>query len=877
MWRTLRAWIRRSSFEEEMGEEMRFHLQQRAADLERRGLTPAEAARQSRLEFGSIEKQKDLARAGIGLRALDELTGDLRGAVRTFRRDKGFTAAAVVTLALGIGANTAIFSLIDALMLRSLPVHRPQDLVQLNFAGDAGAAPFPSFPYPMVRAFDGQRGLFDGVCGYTGTTFTAGVPGFLSRVSGAFVTGAFYETLGLRPAAGRLIGRDDDEPGAAPVAVLGYGYWERRFARNPQAVGQTLRLDGVPVTIIGVTPPGFVGANVGQIADITVPVAALRELTPQTTGLLERGNFWLRTLARPRAGMSAAEASVRLNAVWPTIAEALVPPNWSVARREELARARFELTPGATGWTYLREIYARPLWILMAAVGLVLLIACANVASLLLARGSARQREIGVRLAIGARRARIVRQLLVESALLSLVGAACGLLLALVSGRFLLGMLSTGALRVDFDLTPNAHVLAFTTAAAMLTAMLFGVAPALQSTGVNPAASLKDDARTGASRWLPCLVTLQVALSLVLLIGAGLFVATLRNVRNVDAGFRPEGVLLADLDTPPAEPALLLDEIRRVPGVLAASVSTHTPLSGSRWSEPVVPSGQPLPERDTAIVVGASPQYFDTLRIRVTAGRAFTNADRDGAQPVAIVNERYAHGFFAAGNPLGRHLTATLNGQRRDLEIVGVARNTDVVGLRAAPPAVIYVPYAQVPANRFAVLTVRTADGFADVAAAMRRILQPTMPNGLLEVRPLTAQVQTTMLQERLMAALAGTLGVLALVLASVGIYGLLAYAVARRRREIGVRMALGAERGGVVRLILNGMRRPVGIGVLVGLPVAWAASRSVQSMLFGLGPGDPLAVGGAVAALLLVAHVAAWLPARRAARVDPLIALRSE
>ena len=872
--RTLR---RRDAFEDSMDEEMRFHVESRAADLVRRGLSPAEAARRARLEFGSIEKQKDVARASVGVRILDELRGDIRYALRTFARNKGFAVTAVVTLALGIGANTAIFSLIDALMLRSLPVYRPQDLVQLNLAGQAGEAPFPTFSYPMVRAFDHQRDLFDGVAGYGGSgAVVVGPPGALSRVSGAFVTGAFYETLGLTPAAGRLIARDDDEPGAPSVAVLSYGYWERQFARNPLAIGQTLLINGAPATIIGVSPPGFVGANVGQTADITLPAVMTHD-----PGLLEngKGNFWLRTLARPKAGVSVAEAAVRLNTAWRQIGDTVIAPNWSAARRKELANARFVLTPGATGWSFLRDIYTKPLWVLMAAVGLVLLIACANVASLLLARASSRQREIAVRLAIGARRGRIMRQLLVESALLSLIGAAGGLLLALFSGRVLLDILSTGAFRVVFDLTPNGHVLAFTTGVAMFTALLFGVAPALQSTALNPTASVKQAARTatGVSRWLPSLVTLQVALSLVLLIAGGLFVGTLRNLRNHDPGFRTEGVLLADLDTPPPTPSALLDEIRRVPGVVTATFSTHTPLSGSRWSEPAVPAGQALPDRDTALFVGAGPQFFDTLKIPLAEGRAFTERDAAGSAPVAIVNERYVQRFFAGKYPLGQHLTSRLNGEPRDLEVVGVARNTDAIGLRGIAPAVVYVPYVQVPKNHFATVMVRASGGLADVAAAMRRVLQPAMPKTPVQVRPLSAQVQATLLKERLMATLAGALGVLALVLASVGIYGLLAYSVARRTREIGVRMALGAERRRVVTLILNGVRRPVMIGMLIGLPAAWAASRSVQSMLFGLQPGDPLAIGGAILVLTAVAHAAAYLPARRASRVDPLVALRHE
>jgi len=784
-----------------------------------------------------------------------------------------------VTLALGIGANTAIFSLIDALMLRSLPVRDPQQLLQLQQRDDTDGPANPTLSYAIVQAFDAQRDLFEGVAGFTGFTFAAGAPGAVTRVPGAFVTGAFYETLGLNPAAGRLISRDDDKPNAPAVAVLSYGYWERQYARNPQAVGQTLLLNDAPVVIIGVSPPGFVGANVGQIADITIPAAALPAVIPRMAPLLGKGNFWFRALARPRPGLSPAEATARVNTVWQRIGETVIAPHWSPSRRREMAASRFELIPGATGWSYLRAIYTKPLSVLMAAVALVLLIACANVASLLLARASTRQREIAIRLAIGARRSRVMRQLLVESLLLSLLGAACGLVLAAFAGRFLLDMLSTGPMRVDFDLTPDARVLLFATAVTMTTALLFGLAPALQSTASQPSTALKEHTQTatGMSRWLPSLVTVQVALSLILLIGAGLFAGTLRNLRNLDPGFRSEGVLLAEVDAPPSAPEALLDELRGVPGVVSAALSTHTPLSGSLWSEPAVPAGQTLPDRDTALFVGAGPQFFDALRIPLSAGRAFTDGDSAGNRSVAIVNERYAQKYYGGGNPIGQHLAAKLNGERRDLEIVGVVRSVNVNGLRPAPPSVVYVPYAQVPQNRFATITVRASGSFTDVASAMRRILQPRYPKSALAITPLSAVVQATMLQERLMATLASALGLLALALASVGIYGLLAYSVARRTKEIGLRMALGAERRRVIALVLKGAQRPVFIGLALGLPFAWMASRWVESMLFGLKPTDPLAMGGAIIVLIAVAHLAGYVPALRAARVDPLVALRHE
>jgi predicted permease len=488
----------------------------------------------------------------------------------------------VLTLALGIGANTSIFSLIDALMLRWLPVRNPQELALLTLQtpGAREVRVGGSFSYAIVRALADQHEIFTGVAGFSGFSFDVGFPGSVSRVPGAMVTGGYYETLGLNPVIGRLLTREDDEPGAPLVAVASYGYWERQLARSPGAVGQTVRINGVPVTVVGVSPRGFVGANVGSIADLTMAVAALPQVNPSAAPLLGPGNFWLRVLARPRADVPIPLAASRLNAVWPQISEAVIAPHWPASRRKAMADSVFQLSPGGTGWTYLREVYRKPLFVLMAVVGLVLLIACANVASLLLARASARQREIAVRLAIGAGRARIVRQLLIESTLLSLIGAAVGVGLAWVSGRFLVSMISTGPAQIAFDLTPNWHLLGFTSAVAIATGVLFGVAPALQTTAAGPSAALRENPRMSSSRsrLLPSLVSAQVALSLVLLAGAGLFVRTLHNLQNLDPGFSAEGVLLVDLEgRRTAVPRELLEDVQRLPGVVSASLRPTRP------------------------------------------------------------------------------------------------------------------------------------------------------------------------------------------------------------------------------------------------------------------------------------------------------------
>ncbi len=871
----------RSAFERDMDDEMRFHLEARTADLVRRGLAPGVAARQARLEFGSVEKQKDEARAGAGLRVLDELRGDLRFAFRMFGANKGFTCTAVITLALGIGANAAMFSLFDALMLRWLPVPNPQTLLQVKAQTDTGAGG-ETFSYAIVRALDDQKAIFTGVAGYAGSgfRFRVGAPESASRVPAGVVTGSFFDTLGLNPVIGRLLTGDDDRPGAPLVAVASYGYWERQFARDPMLPGRAIAINGVPATIVGVSPRGFVGANVGAIADVTIAVAALPQVMPEEAPLLGPGNYWLRVLARTRPALSTAEAQARLATAWPHMAEVVTPPNWPAARKQEEVNTVLRLSPGGTGWTYLRDIYVRPLQVLMTVVAVVLLIACANVASLLLARASARQKEIAVRLAIGAGRGRIVRQLLVESALLSLAGGACGILLASFSGRLLLDALSTGPLAVKLDLTPNWHVLVFTAGIVMATALMFGLAPALQATASGPAASLKEEARTAPSRsrLLPGLVTAQVALSLVLLIGAGLFVRTLRNLQHLDAGFTREGVLLVDFEGKrPTLPADLFDEIRRVPGVLSASVSTHTPLSGSTWSEAVVPAGRPLPEKDDAVLVGAGAGFFATMRIPVVAGREFTDQDSASSPAVAIVNERFAQRTFPNENPVGQRLSTKLNGTPRELQIVGVVKNANTRSLRAAPPATVFVAYTQLPRDRASTLEIRAAGALSDVTQDVRQTLQSRLPGVPIEVHPFAAQVDATIVQERMMATLASGFGLLALALASVGIYGLLAYGVARRTKEIGIHMALGAQRGKVIALVLKGARQSLLIGLAIGLPPAIGASRWVESMLFGLKPIDPVVMVAAVVLLAAVAHVAAYVPALRASRMDPLVALRHE
>jgi putative ABC transport system permease protein len=875
----LRWIVYRNRAETDLDDELRTFVDMAAADQIRNGATPEDARRLALMHIGGIEQTKEHVRTGRHGAWLDEIGRDARYAVRNCAANPGFTIVVVLTLALGIGANTAIFSLIDALMLRSLPVLNPQQLVQVKMGEPT--KPAAHFSYPIARALANRDDIFSTAAGFSaGWSFNVGSPGSVVVVRGALVTGAFYETLGLTPAEGRLLARADDELGAPLVAVISHGYWERQYASRRDIIGHAITISGVPVTIIGVSPRGFVGANVGEVADITMPVAAIPQFQPESAQLLERGNVWLRVLARPASGLSLTQATARLDATWRQISSELIAPGWPAFLRKQMADAVFQLSPGGTGWTSLRDQYTRPLIVLMAVVSLVLLIACANVASLLLARASSRQREIAVRLAIGAGRARIVRQLLIESTLVSLIGAVLGVALAWFTGRFLVTLISSGPFSVYVDLSPNWHVLGFTMALGIATALAFGTAPALQATAAQPSSALRADSRTTAatSRLLPLLVSGQVALSLVLLVGAGLFVRTLQNLQAVDPGFSSEGVLLVDLNTRPNPvPMAFLDDLRQTPGVVSASMSTHTPFNGATWSESAVPAGQQIPERENALFVGAAPGFFATMQIRLLAGREFSDSDTLNRPTVAIVNRAYAQRFFPDQNPVGQHLSAMVRGERKDLTIVGLAESTLTAALRLPPRATVYVAYAQLTGNLPTTIAFRVAGPPAQTGDAIRRLLQTKLPSAPIDVRPLSTQVSARMTQERMMATLASGFGMLAVVLACIGLYGLLACGVARRIKEIGVRMALGAERGRVMTMVAQRAARLVLVGIVVGLPAALAASRWIQSMLFGLKSTDLLTIAGAIGMLILSAQVAAYIPAWRASRVDPLAALRHE
>jgi len=882
-------WRQRRKREQDLDRELRDHLELERQEQEDSGLAMDAARYAAQRAFGNTAWVKEEVREVWGWMFLDRLTQDVSYALRGMRKSPGFTATAVLSLALGIGANTAIFSLIDALLLRWLPVRDPQELVQLTMRRTV-AEPVESFAYPVVRALANHREIFSNLCGFSGARFGVGLGDSFESTSGAWVTGGYYATLGLQPAAGRLLTESDDLPGAIPVAVITDGYWRRKFGRNPLAIGQKILVEGKTVTIVGVSPAGFTGANVGEAADITLPLGVLPQIQLDRNYTLDTAAWWLRVLARPQPGLSHTQVKARLAVIWRPLGESVIPANSGSRYRVE--QSTLDAIMGGTGYSDLRRQFRRPLLVLMAVVGLLLTIACANVASLLLARAAARQREIAVRLAIGASRTRIVRQLLTESLLLSLLGGALGVGLAWAGSRVLVDLLSGGRLHaIVLDVAPNWRVLLFTGAAASATGILFGMAPAFRGTAGGPAAGLKEKIAISRSRLAGLLVATQVSLALLLLIGAGLFVSTLRNLHRVDAGFQRNGVLLVNADgsragyrgvRAAAFYESLLQRIEQLPGVRAASFSLITPLAGGAISQQIAVNGQPT-GKEEILFNAVSRRYFETMATAVVVGREFTRCDDADGPLVAVVNETFARRYLPKGDPLGQRLTigTRTNAFFRAQEsvVVGVVRDSIYQSLREAAPPTVYVPLVQRVVNGgFGVVFEAHASGsLAQIASVLRTSLQPMLPGAPVEVRTLTEQVERALVRERLMATLASSFGILGLVLSVVGLYGLLAYTVARRTHEIGIRLALGAMRQDVLWMVIRHALTLLSMGIAFGIPAAWAASRFVSSMLFGLTATDPLTIGAAAAVLTTAGLLAGFLPAWRASQVDPMVALRYE
>jgi predicted permease len=907
----LHAFFRRERVSQDIEEELRIHLEMETQTQLERGMSPKEAQAAAQKSFGNRGRIGDLAHDIRGGGWMDSLWQDLRFGVRQLLKSPGFTAIAVLSLALGIGANTAIFSLIDALLLRLLPVKAPQELV---FFTVVGREMKDSFSYPLYENFRDQSRSLTGVIASAGTGRTklrVNEPGTgkqveLAQVQG--VSGNFFSTLGIKPALGRTFTEEDDRAGAPnAVVVISHSFWQRRFADAPSVIGQKITIDETPLSIIGVAPPGFFGFEVGGNADIWYPLQMLSRLQPDN-GLMENHNGnWLRVMGRLGPNSTASQAQAELDVIFKQeIAEiarrrsARSGPKWTESERGAFLSRRMELQPGETGYTQLRVLFKKPLQILMTIVALTLLIACANIANILLARGASRRREIAVRLAIGAGRSRLIRQLLTESALLAILGGALGILFAQWGAALLLSFLPKERGPAFIDVRMDIKVLVFTLAVSMLTGILVGLLPALRATRLDLVSSLKAQtalqsmgrSRLGLNK---SLVVLQVALTLFLLIGAGLFVRSLQNLKNLDAGFERDNVTLFDLDLGKGYTTArvtqfyqqLLARLETIPGVKSASVSSYGLLSGISQSMRVSIDGYSPPPDETMYCkqFWVTPKYFSTMGTPLLSGRGFGPQDEfrtsDQSSPSkmrkVIINQTMARQFFGGDNAVGKSIRFP-DLSPEPIEVIGVVKDVKFESFRETSPRITYFPYYQDPAAFGTAFQVRTLNNQTLLANEIRRIVREfDLEVQAIGLRTMDDVVNESLVQERMIAQLAGYFSLFALLLACIGLYGLLSYTVTRRTHEIGVRMALGARAGDVMRMVMTETLSLVCLGVMIGAAAALAAARLVRELLYGVQPADPTTITIATLLLLATAGLAAFLPARRAALVEPMTALRME
>jgi predicted permease len=856
---------------------------------------------------------------------MGSLLHDLRFSARMLLKNKTFTAVAVLSLALGIGANTAIFSLVDAVLLKTLPVKKPHELVlfrwisgrnfmagsisgslDMNYNGTSQSSS-TSFSFDTYKRLRESSETLTSLLAFAEVEqLNLNIDGQAEIASGQVVSGNYYEGLGISPIIGRAITVEDDRPAADPVAVISYRYWQRRFGGDPQAVGRSVYVNGHPFTIIGVSPRGFEGTlQVGSSPDMSMALAAEPQIRALSGSVLnDPGTWWLQIIGRLNPGSTMEQTRANLEGAFQQ--SAIEGHQYALAHakeaREEGGREQPDIPtlmvePGGHGLTEMRNEYTLSLGILMTVVGLVLLIACANVATLLLSRTAGRQRDIAVRLALGASRWRVIRQLMTESVLLAILGGALGLLLAVWCKDLLLTLRPWGSGQLQLELRMDLRVLLFTSAVSVITGVLFGSAPALRCTRLELAPALKDSNRSvivgGRFGLVKTLVIVQVAMSLFLLIGAGLFVRTLEKLHRVDIGFNADNLLLFRVD-----PRLsgykkeqiadlyerMLDRIRGVPCVVGATISRHPLLSGSAAISQAFVDGEGG-SNDGSVLPGRTwilrvrPNFFETMEIPIIAGRALTEADDERAPKVAVISQAMARRHFGDDNPIGRRFGFGSPESSREIEIVGVAADASYSSIRMEKPNTAYIPYAQ-DRNGLGQMSfaVRTTGDPASLSSAIRSAVAQVDPNlPLFEVKTQVGQLEESLTSERMFAALSSFFGVLALLLSCLGLYGVMSYAVARRRNEIGIRMALGATSPRVSRMVMRESMVLVLIGMAIGLGAALAAARVVSSLLFGLTPTDPVTILCAVLLMTSVAALAGYLPARRASQVDPLVSLRCE
>ena len=937
----LKSLVQKQRVDRELNEELQSYLEASAADKRNSGIDPKAARRLAKIEMGSQGSVKHQVWTSRWESTLDSLFQDTRLSLRSLAKSPGFTLIALLSLALGIGANTAIFTLIHQVLLRNLPVQHPEQLVLIGNADGAGVAggidlgDYGLFPWYFTRELQSNPGPFQGIASYGSFTNKASVrlpsagpeansgsnqPAILAPT--ALVSGNYFTVLGAQPILGRAISpADDTSPGSGAVVVLSHHFWQQSLASDPAVLGKILTINGTPFAVIGVMPPAFLGLKRDlEPADLWAPISMQSAIFSQPSFLTRNGPYFLHSFARLSPQAAVDKSALAQSQTWldqqirngiRANAGAVIPAD----RQQEINRHTVLLLPASHGVSSIRHQYGDSLLILMAVVALVLLIACANLANFLLARAAQRQREIATRIALGSSRGRIVRQSLIETLLLSLAGGAAGLALAFAVTRTLIAFVSQGAEHIAIDPTPDTTVLLFTLGVSLATALLFGLAPAFTAARTGSTLSLSSNARTAqssggrASRfWPKTLVTAQVMLSLLLLVGAGLFLRTLNNLQNQDYGFERTHLLLVEFDPslvgykPHQAPALrqqLIERLSALPGVRSVALSATPPISGGNWSSTFKPQGYtPAPKENVHSSLNrVTDRYFETAGIAIVAGRSFNSSDTLTSLKVAIVNQTVAQRYFPKGDAIGHQLTMDINNIKGPWRIVGITRDTKSGDPRnTQTDSMIYFPLAQMPPfnapdpaapnapleenqdQGVAVILVRTTGDPAQVIGELRSTIAGIDPNlPIIRIQTIHEAVDSFMTHDQLISRLTGIFSLLALLLAAIGLYGVMSYSVVRRTSEIGIRLALGAQSGSVLWMVLRESLILLAVGLALGLPLTLASTRVLRDQLFGLSATDPSILAAAIAVVAAMTLIAAWLPARRAAKVDPMVALRCD
>ncbi|HYB95493.1 MAG TPA: ADOP family duplicated permease [Vicinamibacterales bacterium] len=877
----LRSLFAGAAADRELDDELRYHLERQVESNIQRGMSPEQARTAAFRALGGVEQRKEECRDARGVTMIENLLRDVRLAARQLRKQPGFAFTAVASLALGIGANAAIFQLLNAISLRSLPVRAPHELVEIRLTGEGRAGRHTGrnrqISLPQYEALLRRQQPFSSLLAFGDTRFNLSRTGEIRYVDGLWVSGNFFETLGVTPSVGRLITAADDVPGCgAGVAVISHALWQSQFGGRPDIVGQPLPGPGATVPIIGVTPADFFGVEVGRQFGVARPNCA--------AGITRRDHWWLAAIGRLKPGWTAAQAQAHLQGILPEVQREAMPDyrrDW----QDEYLKMTANVVDASAGVSPLRRSYQRPLWILLAVAALVLLLAAVNLANLLLARATARQQEFAVRLAIGGTRARVLQQVLTESLLLASLGAIAAVGVALAVSRSIPPLISTGVDRVHLDLSPDWRVFGFTLLVGVITALIFGLAPAIRLASVSVAARTdRGGAGNAGSRLRRVLVAAQVAMTLVLLFGGLLFLRTFQNLATQDLGIGERGVVIATVFfTEEAQPVARreaefreLDErLRTMRGVVSLAETYTTPLGGSVSNTEIVVDRQNV---GVANINRVSPGYFRTLGARLLAGRDFDDRDVRGSPRVAIVTKSFADTYLnGAGVGARFHQPDDLGKAGTDYEVIGVIADQKYVDIRETHPKTFFVPSAQAdePPGLMRRYVVRATTPPAQTIAAISAAVAAFDPSATLRYTMLDTQVAEAMLQERLMARLSAIFGVVALLLAVVGLYGVVSYGIESRRAEIAVRAALGASRGRILSMVLGDAGRLMLTGVAIGCGLALGAAQAVRSLLFGLDADDTATLAIAAGVLLGCGLLSAAWPARRAAAIDPIQALR--